>query len=135
MERQGIILVYAPNQAGEQFVRTLREGNQAFGVVVNLRTEHCDFEKWELKSIVHLSGKEKILCDFPEIAIRKVYIFEQDFFQALAVLETIRKCTSEAIYVITPNHYPQMIYKALGADYVIRTVSSDLSFLVDRDAR
>ncbi|MNN94123.1 hypothetical protein D3C81_2126950 [compost metagenome] len=68
----------------------------------------------------------------PEIEFIKAYLFEEALGQCCELIEVIRKWTYGTIYIITKNHYPQVIYKALGADFVIRTTGTSHSFLLDK---
>lgn len=120
MAHNGVVLVYAHNRAGEQFVQALRVEGRSNSIVTCHSAEQLQ------------SDKEKFLNNPSENEFSKVYIFEEELEECCKVLEILRKWTCGTIYVITKKHYPQMIYKVLGADYVIRTTNEDLSFLIEK---
>ncbi|WP_410768827.1 hypothetical protein [Fontibacillus sp. BL9] len=120
MKHHDMVLVFAPNQAGERFVKYLSEGGGAFTVIA------CD-------SAEQLSEKDEKTSVIPQGAeFYKAYIFEEELDQCCKVLDILTEWKCGTVYVITRKHYPQMIYRALGADYVIRTTSTDLSFLIEK---
>ncbi len=135
MTQHGAVLVFAPNQAGEQFVQALNESGRSFAVMVcsSAESESQYSGKSGNANPIRFSMQEESLINPPESEFSKVYIFEEELDQCCKVLETIRKWTGGTIYVITRKHYPQMIYRALGADYVIRSTSNDLSFLIEKE--
>lgn len=126
-----MLLVFAPNPAGEKFLQALSEGEEFFVALACSPDQQRHLYELGVKNVIEVDIKEKYLKQLPEKEFSKVYIFEEQLGQCYQVLEVIRQWTCGTIYVITKNHYPQMIYKALGADFVIRTASNDLSFLLD----
>lgn len=126
-----MILVYSPNLAGDRFIRALTK-KKLFSALSCSSVQKQHLNDLGVESVVEADIKEKILFSIPENEFSKVYIFEEELGRCLAVIETIRKWTFGTIFVITKNRYPQMIYKALGADFVIRTTSDDVSFLLDK---
>ncbi|KJD45914.1 hypothetical protein [Paenibacillus terrae] len=132
MSRHAALLVFAPNLAGEQFLQALSEGGELFVALACNPDQQQHLYELGVENVIEFNIKEKHLKQLPTKEFSKVYIFEEQLGQCYQVLEVIRQWTCGTIYVITKNHYPQMIYKALGADFVIRTASDDLSFLLDK---
>jgi hypothetical protein len=126
-----MILVYSPNLAGDQFIHALGK-RELFSALSCSPVQKQHLYELGVKSVVEVDIKEKCLISIPENQFSKVYIFEDELGQCCGLIETIRKWTFGTIFVITTKNYPQIIYKALGADFVIRTTSDDLSFLLDK---
>ncbi|MNM71088.1 hypothetical protein D3C81_827420 [compost metagenome] len=133
MKGHAAVIVYAPNRAGEQFMLTLSEGGHSFAVVACNPAEQRYLGARGLTNIVRVNLKEQSLIYSSENEFSRVYIFEEELGQCCKVLETLRKWTNGIIYVITTNHYPQMMYKMLGANYVLRTTNDDVSFLIENE--
>ncbi|AIQ42941.1 hypothetical protein MKZ24_13550 [Paenibacillus sp. FSL R7-0297] len=126
-----MMLVYSPNVAENQFIQALGT-SECFAAVSCSPVQKQHLLELGVKNVVEVDIKEKCLISIPENEFSKVYIFEEDLGQCCGLIETLRKWTLGTIFVITKNRYPQMIYKALGANYVIRTTSDNLSFLLDK---
>ncbi|RCX23755.1 hypothetical protein DFP94_1011357 [Fontibacillus phaseoli] len=120
MKHHDKVLVFAPNQAGERFVQDLSESGGSPNVMACNSAEQL------------FAMKQNLLIKPQDMEFSKAFVFEEELDQCCKVLEIITKWMCGTIYVITRKHYPQMIYRALGADYVIRTTSEDLSFLMDK---
>ncbi|MDF2938231.1 MAG: hypothetical protein K0Q90_3604 [Paenibacillaceae bacterium] len=103
-----IALVFAPNQAGKQFVHSLDEAHIAYGVVT------CE---------------EDMLP--PEAEISRIYLFEKETVTCCRMLSLLRDWTYGPVYVVTNKHHPEALYRSYGATYVIRTNSEDVSFLIE----
>ena len=124
------ILVYSANLAGDQFIQVLVQ-RKVFAALSCSTVHKQHLYDLGVKNVVEVDIKKKCLTSFPENEFSKVYIFEDELCQCCCLIEAIRKWTIGTIFIITKQKYPQMIYKALGADFVIRTTSDDLSFLLD----
>ncbi|MNW43694.1 hypothetical protein D3C74_209030 [compost metagenome] len=133
MNGHAAVMVYAPNQAGEQFMQTLSEGGHSFAVVACSPAEQRYLSARGLTNIVRINFKEQSLIYSSENEFSRVYIFEEELGRCCKVLDIIRKWTNGIIYVITTKHYPQMMYRMLGANYVIRTTKDDVSFLIENE--
>lgn len=134
MAHQGTVLVFAPNRAGEQFVQALSESSGAFCIVACCSPEQLYSDRLGPDNLIRVNMKEDTFIKPPASEFSKVYIFEEELERCCEFLAIIRHWACGTIYVITSNHYPQMIYRAMGADYVIRTTSDDCSFLIEKGA-
>lgn len=132
MSRNAMVLVFAPNLAGEQFLQALSEQNKVFAALVCSPGERKHLQELGVINVIDVNIKDKCLQKLLENEFIKVYLFEEALGQCCELIEIIRKWTYGTIYIITRNHYPQVIYKALGADFVIRTTSTYHSFLLDK---
>ncbi|MCE3202748.1 hypothetical protein K3T49_24300 [Paenibacillus sonchi] len=132
MGQNAMVLVFAPNPAGEQFVRTLSEENKSFAALACSPGERERLQELGVMNVIDADIKKKQLGQLPINEYTEVYFFEEALGPCCELLELIRQWTHGTIYIITKNHYPQLIYKALGADFVIRTTSNNHYFLLDK---
>ncbi|MCL6457641.1 MAG: hypothetical protein K6T85_06510, partial [Gorillibacterium sp.] len=70
--RHAVVLVFAPNRTGEQFVQALSDGDKSFAVMACSSAEQLYLDKLGLKSIVQVNIKEKSLMLPPENEYSKV---------------------------------------------------------------
>ncbi|OPA73697.1 hypothetical protein BVG16_26760 [Paenibacillus selenitireducens] len=132
MEKQeDYILVSAPNKMGEVFVRKLMAQQQAFAVIVNNKREGEEFKRIGVKHIILVDSSEQNTWKIPDLPIGSVYLFESSLNLCCRYIQICRTWTSKPIYVITRSNNPRLVYKSLGASYIIHTHSSDVSFLLE----
>lgn len=131
MEKQeDYILVSAPNKMGEIFVRKLMAQQQAFAVIVNNKREGEEYKRIGVKHIIMVDSGDESTWQIPELPVGIVYLFESSLNLCCRYIQICRSWTSKPIYVITRSDNPRLVYKGLGASYIIHTHSSDVSFLI-----
>lgn len=81
--------------------------------------------------IVDSGGHETWII--PDLPIGNVYLFENSFNLCCRYIQMCRGWTSKPIYVITHSFNPRLVYRGLGAEYVIYTHNDDVSFLIQDD--
>lgn len=128
----GGILIFSPNVAGDEFILALSERKE-FSVLACSSVQKQHYLELGVKSIIDVDITENYSIHLAEKAFSKVYIFEEELGLCCGVIEYTRKWTNGILFVITRKHYPQMIYKALGADFVIRTKSGNVFFLIEKE--
>ncbi|MNW28843.1 hypothetical protein D3C74_56820 [compost metagenome] len=132
MKADAVTLVFAPNQAGERFVESLCENHIPYAVVSCHQVPEMQVTAAKLmENEVKVHIKEEGWQEPPEMEFDKVYLFEEQTAECCRLLIAIRRLTSAPIYVITKRHHPQMLYRSIGAQYVIRTNSDDVLFLIE----
>ncbi|UUZ81814.1 hypothetical protein LJK88_45865 [Paenibacillus sp. P26] len=129
-QQQELILVSAPNKAGEAFIRELLSGGLPFAVLVNNKGEKAAMERLGVKTVLTVSTLEETTWIAPPYSIGKVFLFETSLNLCCRYVRICRPWTSQPVYVITKSSHPRLIYKALGADYVIHTNRDEVSFLI-----
>lgn len=129
-KQQQWILVSAPNKAGEAFIRQLIGRQLPFAVIVNNKAEQERLTHMGVKKVHVIDTASEATWMMPKNPIGKIFLFESSLNLTCRYLQICRKWTSEPIYVITHSSNPKLIYKALGANYVIHTTSHEISFLV-----
>jgi hypothetical protein len=130
MEQQEMILVSAPNKTGEGFIRQLMKQGLRVAAIANNRGEKQRLVDIGVKNILMVDTIEHSNWLIPEFSIGKVFIFELSLNLCCRYIQMCRKWTSQPIYVITHTSNPRLVYKGLGAAYVIHTTSEDVSFLI-----
>lgn len=123
------ILVSAPNHTGEGFIRHLIAQGFPVAAIVNNSEEKRRMELLGVKRILMVDTKDINTWTVPDFSVGKVFLFERSFTLCCRYIQLCRKWTSKPIYVITHTNNPRMIYKAVGANYIIYTTSSEVSFL------
>ncbi|MCZ8515554.1 hypothetical protein O9H85_24735 [Paenibacillus filicis] len=125
-----LILVSAATKAGETFVRGLIREGLPFAAIVNNKAERADMEKLGVKRIIMVDTTEESTWLQPDGPIGKVYLFETSMNLCCRYIRICRSWTEQPVYVITKSNHPRLIYKSLGATYVIHTNSDDVKFLI-----
>ncbi|MFD0680560.1 MULTISPECIES: hypothetical protein [unclassified Paenibacillus] len=130
MEQQEFILVSAPNKTGEGFICQLIRQGLPFAAIANNKGEKQRLDGLGVKNIILIDTIEQAKWKIPELPIGKIFLFEQSMNLCCRYIQICRSWTVKPIYVITHTSNPRLIYKGLGATYVIHTTSEDVSFLV-----
>lgn len=129
-QRQQFILVAASNKTGEAFIRKLMLQKLPFAALVNSKSEAARLEEIGVKHFILVDTTEERTWVMPELPVGKVYLFESSLNLCCRYIRVCHMWTSEPIYVITHSVNPRLIYRALGASFVIHTNSHDVSFLL-----
>lgn len=124
------ILVSAPNKAGEQFIKTLKMKGLPFAALTNNETEKSRLEDLGVEHVVPLDTADRSNWHLPKMPVGKVFIFEVSLPLCCRYIQICRSWTGKPIYVITGSMNSRLIYKGLGASYVIHSNSSDVSYLL-----
>ncbi|MBP1989958.1 hypothetical protein [Paenibacillus eucommiae] len=124
------IFVSAPNKAGENFLQMLRCRGFAYAALTNNENEAKRLLESGVKHLVMVDTSEHKTWILPEFPVGSIFLFETSVTLCCRYIQICRKWTTKPIYVITHSCNPRLIYKGLGADYVIYTHSEDLSFLI-----
>ncbi|BFH68566.1 MAG: hypothetical protein E6230_16525 [Paenibacillus dendritiformis] len=130
MDQQEVVLVSAPNAAGEAFVKLLLEKDIPFAALANNRSELKRMRALGARHLILLHTSDEKTWVIPQLAVGKIFLFERSLNLCCRYLQICRSWTSKPIYVITANQNPRLIYRGLGANYVIYTSSRNYSFLV-----
>ncbi|NOU93048.1 hypothetical protein GC093_07345 [Paenibacillus sp. LMG 31456] len=130
MDQQEFILVSAPNKTGEGFIRQLIRQGLPFAAMANNKGEKQRLDSLGVKNIILIDTTEQAKWKIPEFVVGKVFLFEQSMNLCCRYIQICRSWTIKPIYVITHTSNPRLVYKGLGATYVIHTTSEDVSFLV-----
>ncbi|MDF2713415.1 MAG: hypothetical protein K0R28_340 [Paenibacillus sp.] len=129
-KQQEVILVSAPNKAGEAFIRQLMIHGLPFAVIANNKREKQRLEEIGVRKIIMVDTTEETRWTIPEYSTGKAFLFETSLNLSCRYIQLCKNWTSKPIYVITHSGNSRLIYKGLGANYVIHTNSDDVSFLV-----
>jgi len=128
-----IMLVSAPTVAGVEFMKRLKSRGIPFAAIVNNKQEFERIAPLGAEHVIVINTSKEGTWIVPELAIGTVYLFEKSLNLCCRYIQICRSWTSGPIYVITNSHNPRLVYKGLGADYVIHSCGSDLSFLIAED--
>lgn len=133
-QEQACILVSAPNKTGEDFIRQLVAKKQPCAAIVNNKEEMRRLESIGVKNFVIVKTSREETWTMPDYEIGKVILFESSLNLCCRYIDMCRPWTAKPIYVITRTSKPRLVYKRLGATYVIHTHTEDISFLIDATA-
>ncbi|RKN78246.1 hypothetical protein [Paenibacillus ginsengarvi] len=130
-KRQDIILVSAPNKAGERFIRGLQQIGQPVAGLANSIREQERLKELGVKTIAVVDTANENTWVIPDFPVGSVYLFESSLNLSCRYIRVCRSWTAKSIYVITGSGNPRLIYKVLGADYVVHTTTDKVSFLLE----
>lgn len=125
------IVVAAPNKAGEAFVGELLRARIPFAVIVNNRVELNKVRELGATECIELDTVDQTTWLLPEFPVGRVFLFETSQTLTCRYIQICRAWTVHPIYVITHSVHPRLIYKSLGAAYVLHTNTNDVSFLME----
>jgi hypothetical protein len=135
MVNRDVVLISAPNVAGEQFMKLLKKKEIPFAAIVNNTSEYERIAFLGAEHIIVVNTAKEDSWLLPEIGIGKVYLFEKSLNLCCRYVQICRSWTSKPIYVITGSHNPRHVYKGLGVDYVIHSNAQQFGFLLTEDLK
>jgi len=127
------VLVAPANAVGEHFMKTLQKRGIPFAAITNNKQDAERVAKLGAAHVVLIDTADHETWALPEFRIGDVYVFEHSVTLCCRYLQICRNWTSAAIYVIARRPNPRLIYKALGADYIVCTKASEVAFLIDNE--
>ncbi|AIQ72269.1 MULTISPECIES: hypothetical protein [Paenibacillus] len=126
------VLVCAPTKAGEHFIKLLKfRGIKMAGLTNNL-AEKALLEELGIEQVILVDTRHQSTWFRPSFPVGRVYLFESSFPLCCRYIQMCRTWTTQPIFVITSSINPRLVYKRLGASYVIYSHSGDADFLIDR---
>jgi hypothetical protein len=135
MVNRDVVLVSAPNVAGERFMKLLKQKNIPYAAIVNNTAEYERIRALGAEHIIVVNTTKEDSWLIPEIGVGKVYLFEKSLNLCCRYVQICRSWTSKPIYVITGSQNPRNVYRGLGVDYVIHSGAQDYGFLITDDLR
>lgn len=127
------ILVAASTEAGRKFVRLLLYKQQPVVALTNNRREEKLLREMGVNDIIRVNtASSKAGAAAPLLSIGRVFIFESSLPLSCLYLQLVANWSCKDITVITTVWHPDVIYKKLGAAYIVRTQSGDVGFLLSR---
>lgn len=131
--KEGYILVAAPNSVGLKFILLLIARKYNFIVLVNNKREESLLRKIGVQHVLRMKTGDEESWIAPPFPVGRCYIFELSLTLTCRYLQICRRWSADPIFIITPNRSPRMIYKGLGASYVIHSVTGEVGFLLGAD--
>ncbi|MFH5181396.1 hypothetical protein ACHHV8_01375 [Paenibacillus sp. TAB 01] len=129
-DSQELTLVSAPNPTGEAFIRQLLFHQLPFAVMVNNKKEQSRLAKLGVKHFLLVDTTEQLNWTAPAFQVGRVFLFENSFNLCCRYIQMCRRWTANPIYVITHTNHPRLVYRGLGANYVIHSNSDEIPFLL-----
>ncbi|RED52964.1 hypothetical protein [Cohnella lupini] len=126
-----LILVSPATKAGESFIHALKVRGMPFATLTNNENGKKRLVKLGVEHVLRVDTRGNKPNVVPELPIGKVYLFEDSLTLCCRYIQICRQWTGKPIFVITRGDNSKQIYKGLGADYVIHSNGSDLSFLIN----
>ncbi|MFC5469291.1 hypothetical protein ACFPPD_11215 [Cohnella suwonensis] len=133
MGDRDIVLVSAPNVAGERFMKMLKHKRIPFAAIVNNASEYERIMALGAERVIVVNTTKEDSWMIPEVPVGKVYLFEKSLTLCCRYAQICRSWTSKPIYVVTGSHNPRHVYKGLGVNYVIHSNARDYAFLITDD--
>ncbi|MDI4644491.1 hypothetical protein [Cohnella hashimotonis] len=127
------ILVAASDAAGRDFIRQALYKKLPVAALTNNGREEKALRKIGVSEVVHVNTScinENAAA--PAFPIGRVFIFESSLPLTCRYLQWATGCSCLAITVVTHAWHPEVIYKKLGARYVVRTQTGEVGFLLSR---
>jgi len=128
-----VVLVSAPNAAGERFAKALKNKGIPFAVIVNNAAEYERIRALGVEHIIVINTAKEDSWLTPRMAVGRVFLFEKSLNLCCRYAQICRSWTSKPICVVTGSSNPRNVYKSLGVDYVIHSNSRDFAFLITED--
>lgn len=124
------LLIAAPTKAGEDFMKQARLVGLPIVSLTNNKMERNKLERQGVNQIIQVDTTDPGALIIPDYPIGNVILFEESLPLCCRYIQICRSWTSRPIYVITQSVNPRLIYKGLGADYVIYSTNGDVKFLL-----
>ena len=135
MSNRDVVLVSAPNIAGEQFMKLLKKRDIPFAAIVNNISQYERITELGAEHIIVVNTTKEQSWMLPEVDVGRVYLFEKSLTLCCRYVQICRSWTSKPIYVVTGSHNPRHVYKGLGVDYVIHSNAQEFGFLIADDLK
>lgn len=133
MANKDVVLVSAPNQTGENFIKLLQSRGIPYAAIVNNAAESERMVKLGVEQIIMVNTAKADTWIVPEVDVGKIFLFEKSQNLCCRYIQICHSWTSKPIYVITESDNPRLVYKGLGASYVIHNDGKDCAFLLTDD--
>jgi len=133
MAHRDVVLVSAPNAAGERFAKALKCRGIPFAVIVNNMAEYERVRGLGAARIIVVNTAKEGSWVIPGIEVGRVFLFEKSLNLCCRYAQICRSWTSKPICVVTGSSNPRHVYKGLGVDYVIHSNARDFAFLITED--
>ncbi|WP_256758586.1 hypothetical protein [Cohnella sp. WQ 127256] len=133
MVNKDVVIVSAPNIAGERFMKLLKQRQIPFAAIVNNSAEYKRIAALGAEHIIVVNTTKEDSWLIPQIEVGKVFLFEKSLSLCCRYVQICRSWTSKPIYVITGSYNPRNVYKGLGVEYVIHSNAHDYAFLITDD--
>ncbi len=125
-----LLLIAAPTKAGENFMKQIRLAGFPYVALTNNKMEKRKLEGQGVKKIIQVDTSLPGSPHIPDYPIGSIILFEESLTLCCRYIQICRSWTSGPMYVITQSVNPRLIYKGLGADYVIYSKNGDVKFLL-----
>ncbi|AIQ60139.1 hypothetical protein [Paenibacillus borealis] len=132
LDKDEYVLVCAPTLAGEHFIELLTEKGIKVAGLTNNPDKRKRLENLGVEQNIVVDSHDERTWGIPPFSIGKVYLFESNLAVCCRYLQMCRPWTSKSIFVITTSVHPRLVYKGLGANYVIYSHSGNVHFLADQ---
>ncbi|MDN4603465.1 hypothetical protein P5G61_19650 [Paenibacillus sp. F6_3S_P_1C] len=131
MDKAMMVVSTGYGEVGKNFVDVLLK--RGFAVIVLVHSEEEGEQLQALgavtvRSIQEMADRNQLP---PEFVVKNAYVFENNLPQCCQDIELCRGLCPQQLYVVSSNRARVgLVYKGLGATYVIHSRSGDVSFLL-----
>lgn len=131
MDEAMIVVSAGHSAAGMNFVDVLLKKGLAFVVLVHSEEEREQFLTLGAVPMRYIEVTEGMQQTRPEYMVTNAFVFENNLPQCCQDIQLCHSWYPQQLYVVSSNKAPVgLVYKGLGATYVIHSQSGDVSFLL-----
>ncbi|MNI59562.1 hypothetical protein D3C73_1147310 [compost metagenome] len=128
-DREEHVLIGAPTKAGEHFIQLLKIRGCRIAGLANNPAEKKRLQELGVEVIFEVDTRHLNTWLRPPFPVGRIYLFESSVALCCRYVQMCRTWTTKPISVITTSMRPRLVYKGLGADYVIYTHTGNVSHL------
>ncbi|WP_405156609.1 hypothetical protein [Paenibacillus sp. FSL K6-0108] len=131
MDEAMMVVSTGHGEAGKNFVDVLLKRGFAVVVLVHSEEEGEQFQSLGAVTVRYIQEMAFRNQLPPEFVVKHAFVFENNLPQCCQDIELCRSLCPQQLYVVSGNRAPVgLVYKGLGATYVIHSRSGDVSFLL-----
>lgn len=134
MAKEEYVVVWAPTKAGENFIKLLKFKGVKVAGITNSQVGKSRLEELGIEHCILADTSHPNTWNLPPFPVGRVYLFESSLTLCCRYIQMCRSWTRKPIFVITTSINPRLVYKGLGAKYIIYSHSGDVAFLADKSA-
>lgn len=123
------VLICAPTKAGEHFIKILKTRGCKIAGLANNPVERTRLQELGVELVFEVDTRQLNTWRRPPFNVGRIYLFESSVALCCRYVQMCRTWTTQPIFVITTSMNPRLVYKGLGADYVVYTHSGNVGHL------
>ncbi|MGE6668699.1 hypothetical protein [Paenibacillus xylanexedens] len=131
MDEAMIVVSAGHSAAGMNFVDLLLKKGLAFVVLVHSEEEREQLQTLGAFPVRYIQETKGMQQTRPEYMVTNAFVFENNLPQCCQDIQLCHSWYPQHLYVVSSNKAPVgLVYKGLGATYVIHSQTGNVSFLL-----